>query len=289
MMILSVSIFATEVVWSSSSAINANEYNKIIKEYVDKTYPQEVQEYKKYLKHRYDNQIDKGTYIQPAMVYIEAGSFMMGSNYADNDEIPVHKVTINYNFYMGKYEVTFAEYDKFCEDTGRDKPNDMDWGREDRPVINVSWEDAKAYTIWLSKKTGKKFRLPSEAEWEYVARAGTSMEYSFGNFKNSLNSHAWYKDNSNNKTHKIGQKESNLWGVYDMHGNVYEWCEDWYQDNYINVPKDGTSSNNGSHKFKVLRGASWGDDSKYLRSADRNWFFPNISYSTYGFRLLLED
>ena len=295
MMIFGATIFATEVVWSNSSAISANEYKKAVEDYVDKTYPQKVQEYKEYRKYKenknsqYKSPIDKGSYIQPAMVYIEAGKFMMGSKNGGDDEKPIHRVNIDYNFYIGKYEVTFAEYDKFCEDTGRSKPSDEGWGRENRPVINVSWKDAKAYTIWLSKKTGKKFRLPTEAEWEYIARAKTNTKWSFGNTENNLNSYGWCEDNSNNRTHKVGQKLPNPWEIYDIHGNVWEWCKDWYVASYNNTPRNGNDNNSGSCKEKVIRGGSWVNNPKILRSAVRSWDKPNSSSFNVGFRLLLEN
>ncbi|MEA2099437.1 MAG: formylglycine-generating enzyme family protein [Campylobacterota bacterium] len=232
---------------------------------------------------------------QDGFAIIKAGSFMMGSNSGGSDEKPLHKVTIAYDFYMGKYEVTFKEYDKFCDATNRKKPDDRGWGRGDRPVINVSWHDAKAYTKWLSKKEGKTYRLPTEAEWEYAARAGTNTKYSFGDSDSSLDSYAWYYKNSYNKgkshadygTHKVGEKKPNQWGLYDMHGNVWEWCEDWYKDSYKNTPKDGTDNNSGSQNYKVLRGGSWYYSSNFLRSAFRNRNFPSNTVNGNGFRVVL--
>jgi formylglycine-generating enzyme required for sulfatase activity len=223
------------------------------------------------------------------MVRIKAGSFMMGSNNGDRDEKPVHKVTISKGFYIGKYEVTFKEYDKFCEDTGKSKPSDEGWGRGDSPVINVSWNDAKAYTKWLSNKTGKRYRLPTEAEWEYVARAGTSTKYSFGDSSNSLESYTWYDANSSRKTHKVGQKQPNPWGLYDIYGNVSEWCEDWFTDSYNNTPRDGSANTNGNQKYRVLRGGAWSSNDAYdLRSANRGGLYPQYSYFSLGFRILQE-
>ncbi|MBL0709148.1 MAG: formylglycine-generating enzyme family protein, partial [Sulfurimonas sp.] len=136
-------------------------------------------------------------------------------------------------------------------------------------------------------KTGKTYRLPTEAEWEYVARAGTTTKYSFGDSDNSLGSYAWYDSNSNSKTHPAGLKKPNPWGVYDMYGNVWEWCEDWYIDNYENTPRDGSSYNN-KKSYKVLRGGSWNYSSGILRSAIRNWYDPGGTYYSNGFRLLRE-
>ena len=219
-------------------------------------------------------------------VLIKKGSFMMGSNSGDKDEKPIHRVNIDYDFYIGKYEVTFNQYDKFCDATGREKPNDDGWGRGERPVINVSWNDAKAYTKWLSKKEGTTYRLPTEAEREYVARAGTTTKYSFGDSDSSLGQYAWYSKNSSSKTHKVGQKKPNPWGVYDMYGNVWEWCEDWYVDSYKNTPRNGTDNNSDSQGIKVLRGGSWYSNSDNLRSANRNRSYPSNTYYNIGFRVV---
>ena len=234
------------------------------------------------------------TKSKDGFVLIKRGSFMMGSSSGGSDEKPIHRVNIDYDFYIGKYEVTFREYDKFCDATGRKKPKDRGWGRGDRPVIYVSWYDAKAYTKWLSKKEGTTYRLPTEAEWEYVARAGTTTKYSFGNYSGSLGSYAWYDKNSFDKgsshkdygTHKVGQKKPNSWGVYDMHGNVWEWCEDWYVDSYKNTPRDSSDNNSGSQKYKVLRGGSWYYVSYSLRSAIRYWYYPSCTDVNVGFRVV---
>lgn len=213
---------------------------------------------------------EKVYFFEPQMVNILKGTFMMGSENGDSDEKPVHKVAIDYDFEIGKYEVTFDEYDYFCERTGRKKPSDKGWGREKRPVINVSWKDAKDYANWLSEKTGKIYRLPTEAEWEYVARAGTKTKWSFGDDKDNLKSYAWFRDNANKTTYKAGTKKANQWGVYDMHGNVWEWCEDWYVNNYNNVSNNGSANNKGKKEFRVLRGGSWVNDAIDTRSSGRN-------------------
>jgi formylglycine-generating enzyme required for sulfatase activity len=169
----------------------------------------------------------------PEMVLIPAGSFMMGnpSGEGEGNEHPQHKVSVD-SFYMGKYEVTFEQYDIFCQQTGRSTPSNSGWGRGNRPVINVSWNDAVAFCDWLSKMTGKKYRLPTEAEWEYACRAGTNSKYSFGNSTGDLGLYGWYDGNSGGKTHPVGSLRPNPWGLHDMHGNVFEWCSDWYGSNY---------------------------------------------------------
>ncbi len=234
----------------------------------------------------------------------------MGSNNGDKDEKPKNRVNINYDFYIGKYEVTLGEFRKFINSTNHQvqtetyggcyiydkkwkQKADANWENpyftqtESSPVVCVSHNDAKAYTKWLSQKTGKTYRLPTEAEWEFVARAGTTTKYSFGDSKSSLGSYAWYGNNSNSKTHKVGQKQPNPWGVYDMHGNVWEWCEDWYTDSYSNTPTNGDENNNGSQKMKVLRGGSWVNVAGSLRSASRYRNDPTFAIDGIGFRVVL--
>jgi formylglycine-generating enzyme required for sulfatase activity len=215
--------------------------------------------------------------LGPEFVQIPGGTFQMGSNEYDSEK-PVHTVTVK-NFAMGKYEVTFEEYDKFCDATGRSKPSDRGWGRGKRPVINVSWDDAKAYVKWLSEQTGKDYRLPSEAQWEYACRAGSTGKYSFGDDRGQLGNYGWYSSNSDSNTHPVGEKQANKFGLYDMHGNVWEWLEDvWHEDyNYISegytrVPVDGSAWLSGGDSNKhLLRGGSWYDSGSYLRCANRGW------------------
>jgi formylglycine-generating enzyme required for sulfatase activity len=253
---------------------------------------------------------DKGSYIRPALVFIQKGSFMMGSENGDSDEKPVHKVNIQKDFYIGKYEVTVGEFRKFIDDTYYKTDADKkgycwtwngEWKKitganwknpgfsqtEQNPVACVSWNDAKEYTKWLSQKTGDRYRLPSESEWEYVARAGTKSKYSFGDDSRELKKYAWYYSNSGDKTHKVGLLEANPWGVYDMHGNVWEWCEDSYSS-YENHSKNETPTISKSNNKKVLRGGSWYNDSGYLRSANRSRSDSDSSNCSYGFRVIRE-
>ena len=235
-------------------------------------------------------QMDKGNCILPAMIHIKAGSFQMGSNDGGSDEKPVHTVTIAQDFYIGKYEVTLGEYRKCVKDSTCKEPLDNKYYQrmclEDNcPVMNVSWNDAKTYTKWLSKKTGQSYRLLTEAEWEYVARAGTTTKYSFGNSKSSLGNYAWYSSNSGIKTHTVGTKQPNPWGLYDIHGNVYEWCEDRYTNSYKSTPRDGTDNSSGSQNKKVLRGGSWNYTSSVMRSAYRSRSGTSIRSGGSGFRL----
>jgi len=222
--------------------------------------------------------------FEPEMVHIKRGSFMMGSD-ENKDEKPIHQVTIDHDFEIGKYPVTFEEYDYYCDEVGIKKVNDKGWGRGKQPVINVSWHDAKNYTKWLSQKTGKNYRLPTEAEWEYVARAGTITKWSFGDNENDLKEYAWYYENSNDKTHQVGTKRANPWGVYDIYGNVWEWCEDWYLDSYNNTPKDSSANHYQNKNRKVLRGGSWYDNASLTRSTVRFRSIPAYRSGFVGFRL----
>ncbi|SDX38190.1 SUMF1/EgtB/PvdO family nonheme iron enzyme [Thiocapsa roseopersicina] len=168
----------------------------------------------------------------PSMVWLPGGVFTMGQDHrSHDDEKPAHRVRVD-AFSIGQYPVTFAEYDRFCEATKREKPKDHGWGRAERPVINVSWEDASAYCDWLSQETGERYRLATEAEWEYACRAGTETPWSSGDTEEQLGGYAWYVENSGRQTQPVGRKRPNAWHLYDMHGNVWEWCRDWFTGGY---------------------------------------------------------
>ncbi|MFH1824481.1 MAG: formylglycine-generating enzyme family protein [Candidatus Firestonebacteria bacterium] len=227
----------------------------------------------------------EGTGKYADMIYISAGEFEMGSNDYDNEK-PVHKVYLD-AYYIDKYEVTFEQYDKFREATNREKPSDSGWGRGKMPVINVSWNDAVAYAEWAGK------RLPTEAEWEKACRAGSSGKYCFGDSESELGDYAWswYGSNSGSKTHAVGQKKPNKWGLYDMHGNVWEWCSDWYDDKYYEVVAGLGQANNpkgpNTGTYKVLRGGSWYNYALNCRSALRINFTPGSRDDNVGFRCVL--
>ena len=208
----------------------------------------------------------------PEMVVVPAGSFLMGSPQSEegrgSDEGPQHRVTIPAPFAAGVYEVTFEEWDACVADGGCGgyRPKDYDWGRGRRPVINVSWGDAQAYVEWLSVKTGDEYRLLSEAEWEYAARAGTWTRYSFGD--EITPSDANYGGNIG-KTQRVGSYRANGFGLYDVHGNVWEWVQDCWNWSYAGAPDNGGSWERGNCSRRVLRGGSWVDFPRNLRSADR--------------------
>ena len=230
----------------------------------------------------------------PAMVVLPTGRFRMGSPSGeagrDSDEGPVHMVNISQRIAMGRYEVTFAEYDRFVAATSGRRPKDRGWGRGSRPVIDVSQEDAKAYATWLSAQTGKTYRLPSEAEWEYAARAGTTTTYSWGNEigVNRANCDGCGSEWDDTQTAPVGSFAANAFGLFDMHGNVYEWVEDCYADSYAGAPIDGSarSSGCGSDVRAVVRGGSWYTHPRFLRCALRDWSPPSYRFDDFGFRLV---
>ena len=234
----------------------------------------------------------KGGGEGPEMVVLPTGSFRMGDLSGDggSDESPVRTVTIGRRIAMGRYEVTFADYDRFVLATGRERPDDMGWGRGRRPVIKVSWEDAKAYASWLSEQTGKRYRLPSESEWEYAARAGTSTRYSWGDEigVNRANCDGCGSEWGNEQTSPVGSFEPNAFGLYDMHGNVWEWVEDCYVDTYTGAPSDGSARTTGcgSTTRAVLRGGAWYIYPRNLRAANRLWNSPSNRNNFNGFRLV---
>jgi len=291
--------------------------------------------------------------IPQNMVLVERGSFTMGDIWGNGapTETPLSKVTFTYDFYIGKYEVTFDEYDEFFIDVGMQRPSDNSWGRGQRPVINVSWWEAISYCNWLSEKEGLPkaydsdgnfldkngkittapskvvgYRLPTEAEWEYAARGGNeSKRYEFSGSAN-VSEVAWYCGNSgkdsldesqyysnegkwelvpnetpiryviysystfsdvrkenDNKTREVGAKVPNELGIYDMSGNVWEWCSDWHVEYSASPKTNPYNSTDGSHR--VVRGGSWYNYTAYVRVAYRNYFSPTYTDDDLGFRI----
>lgn len=237
----------------------------------------------------------------PEMVVIPPGRFRMGAIFGggDPDEKPVHWVAIARPFAMGKYEVTFEEYDRFCEATGREKPKDgrrwfgplsRDWGRGRMPVMNVSWEDAAAYAKWLSDQTGQKYRLPSEAEWEYAARGGKDTPFWWGGTvgQNRANCKGCGSKWDKKKAAPAGSFAANPYGLFDTAGNVWEWCLDTWHDSYDNAPADGSPWLGGDDTRRVQRGGSFGSKPRYIRSSARGRGAPDGQYVYLGFRVLRE-
>ncbi len=248
----------------------------------------------------------------PPMILVEGGTFMMGNNEGNKEEKPVHKVTLN-SFYFGKYEVTNQDFKKFVDATGyvtdAEQPdtvrlkhglpprgtyqgswkkykngNPVPVGDSVKPVANISWFDAVEYLNWLSKETGKKFRLPTEAEWEFAAKGGTKskgFKYVGGD---NLDEVAWFLGNSGNRSHNIGQKMPNELTIYDMAGNIREWCSDWYAETYYKISPEENPAGPERGTHRVLRGGSWGSEESRMRISYRNNEFPYNSAPGFGFR-----
>ena len=217
------------------------------------------------------------------MVRVPSGSFAMGSPRnepgRDGDEDPLHRVTLSGDFYLGETEVTQGQWKAVMEGNPSDRKGD------DLPVESVSWDDAVAFCKALSAvEPGMRYRLPTEAEWEYACRAGTTTRFSSGDSEESLRDVAWFGDNSGRHSHEVKTKAPNAWGLLDMHGNVYEWCADWFGGYPSSGVTDPAGPSSGS--FRVLRGGSWYDDARYCRSARRDRDWPGFRDPGLGFRVL---
>ena len=237
--------------------------------------------------------------ICPMMVEVPAGWFLMGSPASeegrDGDEGPQHRVTIAGRLAVGVYEVTFEEWDACVSGGGCNeyRPYDREWGRRQRPVIHVSWEDARAYVRWLSEQTRESYRLLSEAEWEYVARAGTTTPFYFGrtiatsqaNYNGNYTYGSGRRGRYRGQTVPVGSFAPNAFGLYDTHGNVWEWVEDCWNGSYRNAPADGSARNSGDCSRCVRRGGSWIDLPSALRSGFRNGFTSVVRVDVNGFRV----
>ena len=254
----------------------------------------------------------------PEFVKVEGGSFDMGSsavNYSKFPEVqvpesPVHRVTLD-DFSMSKYEITNRQYCAFLNERGNQSEGGVEWirlegtyvdkcrisresdrfvvesGYEDHPVVYVSWYGARAYCTWLSSKIGEEVRLPTEAEWEYAARGGKkSRGYTYSG-SNTIEEVAWYYDNSSKKVHKVGGKSPNELGLYDMSGNVYEWCLDWYVGGYYSSSPSSNPKGPSSGKNKVTRGGSWWLNESECRVTFRILNIPINRDFRYGFRVAL--
>jgi len=223
----------------------------------------------------------------PAMVVVPAGSFTMGSPKSRDGtgwESPQHEVVMARPFAVAKYEVTFAQWETCVAALGCPQVSDGGWGRGERPVTNVVWDEAQQYVNWLSKLTGRPYQLLSEAEWEYAARAGTTTPYSFGSDRALLGEFAWHQGNSDFKTHPVGEKKPNGFGLHDMHGNVWEWVQDCWHDSYEGAPTDGTAWTGGYDcRDRLTRGGSVGE--RNFTSAERFYWFTHARLDNLGFRV----
>ncbi|MBI5761961.1 MAG: formylglycine-generating enzyme family protein [Planctomycetes bacterium] len=235
-----------------------------------------------------DKMLDLGSGVKLAMMLIPAGEFAMGSPETEPDRLdiegPRHRVRITKQFYMGQCEVTQAQWYAIMGN------NPSHFSGADLPVEMVSWEDCQQFCRKLSAKTGLRVRLPTEAEWEYACRAGSKDRFCFGaggDMDSGLDAFAWYRFNSDMQTHAVGGKRANAWGLCDMHGNVWEWCEDVYLGDYTDTPTDG-SAWTGNGPGRVIRGGSFGYYSPGCRCARRNGHKIDIRGDSLGFRLVVE-
>lgn len=234
----------------------------------------------------------------PIFITVKGGSFTMGDtfNTTENNKnlpphllgLPTHKVKLS-PFKISKTEVTVAQYRNYCKATGKEMPDEPKWGwQENAPIVNVSWHDAMDYCEWLSKILNQKISLPTEAQWEYAARGGLKSENHKYSGSNTITKVAWFNDNSDKTTHVVASKQSNELGLYDMTGNVWEWCLDWYnKDYYKNSPElnpENTVKN--ERQRKVVRGGAWSDFDSFSFINFRNSCKPLDTLNLVGFRVV---
>jgi len=250
--------------------------------------------------------LDLGGKVTLRLVRILKGSFQMGSPktgdiYARDNEKPQHTVELTKEFYMGETEVTVGQFKRFAAEMGYQTEVEKMGGKiswkdpgfrgevqtDDHPVVYVSYRDAFLFCIWLGKNTGYKFGLPTEAQWEYACRAGSKTIYSFGDDGRQADRYAWYGENTKGTgTRAVRQKKPNAFGLYDMHGNVFEWCSDMFNEYTTEKRTDPTGPQRGEQR--QYRGGSWAADAASFRSAGRGWAVPHVNpgYSTIGFRVV---
>jgi formylglycine-generating enzyme required for sulfatase activity len=225
---------------------------------------------------------DLGGNVKLEMVLIPAGSFAMGDEHGDAEEKPVHKVAITKPFYLGKFEVTQEQWEAVMGG------NPSHFKGKKNPTDRVSWEAAQEFIKKLNEKfaaSGTSFSLPTEAQWEYACRAGTSTRFGFGDGEADLSEYGWFEGNAGGKTHPVGEKKPNARGLYDMHGNVWEWCADWYDGDYFRQSPASDPTGPTAVSSRVLRGGSWGDPAPYCRSAYRHCLPPWFCVYSYGVRV----
>ncbi len=259
-----------------------------------------------YLRVPVEQSVDLGEGVALMMVLIPPGEFVMGSTEEERyhvveqgkaeerasvvkrlpNEGPQHRVRISQPFGLSRHEVTRRQFRQFAKETGYRMPTEPGFPQtDDDPLVNVSWKDVTAFCQWLSKKLGATYRLPTEAEWEYACRAGTTTFWHSGDSEEAMREHGWFEANSGGKTHPVGQLERNAWGLFDMHGNAFEWCSDWCDGDYYRMspPVDPTGPSTGH--TRMLRGGHWGASVWLCRSACRRNGYPRESSPYVGFRL----
>ena len=243
-------------------------------------------------KSKKENKTTKSTkqHNTPEMVKIPLGSFIMGSNHGSPDQKPPHRIKMKKHFAIGKYEITFSQYDAFARATKRKKPDDEGWGRGNRPVINVSLQNAKDYAKWLSKKTRRNFRLPTEVEWEYVTRTGFKSQLGFNDLIGLGDANCdgcrYFWESA--KTVEVGSFDSNKYGLHDLFGNVWEWTCSVYTKRYKGLEKTCINTNDLDGKTIAVRGGGWNSFRETLRSYVRYNNFSTYKGKDLGFRLVEE-
>lgn len=222
--------------------------------------------------------VDLGGGVKMEFVFVRPGSFTMGSDIGPTQARPAHKVTLTKPFYLGKFEVTQEQWQSVMGKLSNFKGPTL-------PVGNVSWNDCQGFMTKLQEKTGRKFALPTEAQWEYACRAGTTTRYSFGDDDASLGEYGWFSGNAARTTHPVGEKKPNPWGLHDMHGNMWEWCADWngvYPGGDVTDPQGPSSASN-----RVLRGGSAFDGAGALRSFNRGGDPADTRFGSFGLRCVM--
>jgi len=245
-----------------------------------------------------DNLRDGG--LGPEMILIPHGNMKMGSQKGNPDEQPARQVQISRPFLIGRFEITFDRYDKYARTSAVNLPNDSEWGRGQRPVVDVSWINADQFANWLSEQTGKRYRLPTEAEWEFAARAGTQHRYGYGDdirklceYANHADRYSGFaarnthcKDGYKRSTAPVGQFSANAYGLFDLLGNVSEWVMDCYTSNHSQNPADGTAVTEPGCKYRIMRGGGWNGSPGAVRVSKRSRALQTDRYNLTGFRLV---
>jgi len=238
--------------------------------------------------------LDLGGNVTLKVIKIPAGKFLMGSAISEWEHQGIEgllnaregearvEVTLTKPFFMGIHEVTVAQYQRFCEETKTEHKTAGIPQTGEHPVVNVTWENCIAFCAWLTKKSGRTASLPTEAQWEYACRAGTTTGFSFGDKVQELGDYAWFKENAEGSTHPVGLKKPNAWGLYDMHGNAWEWCSDLYAEGGLTTAVDPTGATKGG--LRIRRGGGWADIPRACRSAFRGRAVPDASMWR-GFRV----
>jgi formylglycine-generating enzyme required for sulfatase activity len=226
--------------------------------------------------------------VIPDMIAIKGGTFAMGDDNGDKDEQPAHAVTVK-SFQLAKTETTLGQWKEFCRASGRGLPEAVWFSQTDEhPVINVSWDQAVAYCLWLSEKTGKRYRLPTEAEWEFAAQGGAKIKRYLYSGAKTPDSVAWFASKTNG-TMPVAQKLPNELGLYDMTGNVWEWCSDGYDKNFYSKSPKENPTGPGKGNFYTLRGGAWDTGARNSRITYRNPLSPSSRNHNKGFRVACDE